>query len=137
MKNLLTIVITMLMGFACIAHTEIANDLEIFAENGEKFTLFVNGQQINEKPASYVKIKNTHHNLVHVRIVMEDKRSRVIKRDALMIHLPGAGSETAPVAAVFMIKKRLAMFKKRRYKIRATTRSPKKIQNVHGFELHS
>ena len=36
----------------------IGHDLTIFAEEGEKFTLFINGQQINEQPQSSVSVKD-------------------------------------------------------------------------------
>ena len=128
MKNLVIMAIFALFGATAIAHGPlVANDLEIFSEEGELFTLYVNGQKVNEEPASYVKLENTHHNMVYARIVLEDKHQTTIKREALMIHVPGADAGNEPVASVFMIKKRLSIFKKRRYKLRSTNRSKKKL----------
>ena len=58
----------------------IGHDLTIFAEEGEKFTLFINGQQINEQPQSSVSVKDISSNTVHSKIVFENSEITALEK---------------------------------------------------------
>jgi hypothetical protein len=49
------------------------NDITVFTENGEAFTLFVNSAKQNDVPAANVKAKNISGNSYQLRLVFLDK----------------------------------------------------------------
>lgn len=100
----------------------IGHDLTIFAEEGEKFTLFINGQQINEQPQSSVSVKDISSNTVHSKIVFENSEITALEKKYLLLAEPGPGDKR-PVSVVYKLKK-----KKEEYKLAFVNRSPKVLQ---------
>ena len=100
----------------------IGHDLTIFAEEGEKFTLFINGQQINEQPQSSVSVKDISSNTVHSKIVFENSEITALEKKYLLLAEPGPG-EKRPVSVVYKLKK-----KKEEYKLAFVNRSSKVLQ---------
>jgi hypothetical protein len=70
MKSLFTSLVMFVMGTALFAQT---NDLVIFSEKGEEFTLYVNSIKQNETPAANVKAKDIKSESFMARIVFVDK----------------------------------------------------------------
>ena len=116
---LLTVLLSL---FASYSQAQISHDLEIYSEDGLKFTLIVNGKVINETPQSNVKITNIENDYVQIVIKFENPELPDIKRKNLQISKPGTGY-SYPVSTVYKIFK-----KKGVYKIRFVSRSEKKIQ---------
>ena len=120
MKKIFTFLIGALF---CIAlNAQISHDLVIFSDSGLKFTLFMNGEQINEEPRANVKIENTELDYCQVKLVFDDSSIPNIEKKILQIGEPGIG-DSPPVATVYRIKN-----KKGTYKLGFVSRSPKKIQ---------
>ncbi len=119
-----TMLLTMLFGlFVNFSQAQISHDLEIYSEDGLKFTLIVNGKVINETPQSNVKITNIENDYVYIVIKFENTELPDIKKKNLQISSPGTGY-SYPVSTVYKIFK-----KKGVYKIRFVSRSEKKIQH--------
>lgn len=108
--------------FAISGYAQISHNLEIFSEDGLKFTLIVNGQKINETPQSNVKIMDTENDYVQMKIAFENTEIPDIKKKFLQIAAPGT-QEKKPVSTVYKIVE-----KKGVYKLRFVSRSDKKIQ---------
>lgn len=110
--------------FSVISFGQIAHDLEIYSEDGKNFTLIINGQTMNEEPASNVQIVDTQKDYVNAKIVFEDASIPPIERKALQIG--GVGDDKGkPVSTVYKIKE-----KKGEYKLRFASRSVKMIQTT-------
>ena len=108
--------------FASYSQAQISHDLEIFSEDGLKFTLIVNGKIINETPQSNVKITNIENDYVQIVIKFDAKELATIKKKNLQIASPGTGT-SYPVSTVYKI-----FYKKGVYKLKFVSRSEKKIQ---------
>lgn len=121
MRKITFSLLFMLLVFALNAQS-IGHDLTIFAEEGEKFTLFINGQQINEQPQSSVSVKDISSNTVHSKIVFENSEITALEKKYLLLAEPGPG-EKRPVSVVYKLKK-----KKEEYKLAFVNRSPKVLQ---------
>lgn len=121
MKNLILISILTLVGFSSTA--QISHDLEIYAENGEKFFLILNGRKMNEEAVSNIQVSNTDKDYVNAKIVFENESIPPIEKKMLQIAEPGT-QEKVPVSAVYKIVE-----KKGAYKLSFSSRSKKKIQN--------
>ena len=107
-------------------YAQIAHDLEIYAENGLKFTLTLNGRVMNEEPVIHIQILNTNKDQIHAIINFEDTSIPPIERKFLQLANPGTNEyETnKPVDVVYKIIK-----KKGKYKLWFASRSNKKIQS--------
>ncbi len=103
-------------------NSQIAHDLEIFADDGILFTLEVNGQLINEDGSNRIFIENTDHDYISVRIKVPNKNVAIIER-TIPIIFPSSYNEKDPVTTVYKLKK-----KKNKYKLHLISRSYKKIQ---------
>jgi len=57
------------------------SNLNLFTEEGENFTLFLNGIQQNNKPQSTVKVQNILDNVQKIRLVFEDKNIQTISQN--------------------------------------------------------
>ncbi len=121
MKTLLSI---LFLSIGMAVSAQIANDLEIYTDDGGKFTLYMNGEKINESPTSRVKVENTHHDIVEVKLVMEDGTTTERKR-LFINHSAGNAhvSSQIPVVSVYKI-----INKKGKLKWKLISRSDKKIQ---------
>lgn len=100
---------------------QIAHDLEIYSEDGLKFTLIINGVTINETPQSNVKVLDTHNDYVLAVLKFEDGSIETIKRKNLQLADPAYAN--SPVSVVYKVVE-----KKGKYKLRFVSRSDKKIQ---------
>jgi len=109
------------MAVTGIKAQTIGHDLTIFAEEGELFTLIINGAKINEQPLASVSVKNVSQNSVNTKILFADENIPAIEKKYLLLAEPGTG-EKRPVATVYKIKK-----KKDEYKLSFVSRSPKTI----------
>jgi len=85
-------------------NSQIAHDIEIFAEDGVMFTLEVNGKVINEEASNRILIENTDHDYVSTRIKLPNK-GVVIER-TIPIAYPSSYNEKSPVTAVYKLKKK-------------------------------
>ncbi len=119
---LLTVLLSLFISYS---QAQISHDLEIFSEDGLKFTLIVNGKVINETPQSNVKIMNIENDNVQIVIKFEDTSIPSIKKKYLQIADPGNNSKY-PVSTVYKI-----FFKKGNYKLKFVSRSKKKIQYIY------
>lgn len=106
------------------ASAQISHDLEIFSEDGLKFTLIVNGRKMNEESVSNIQILNTDKDYVQAKIIFDDQSIPPIEKKFLQIADPGTGTERMPVSAVYKVVE-----KKGKYKLKFASRSFKKIQN--------
>jgi len=119
---LLTVLLSL---FASYSQAQISHDLEIYSDDGLKFTLIVNGKVINETPQSNVKITNIENDYVQVVIKFENGELATIKKKNLQIGTPGT-SDSYPVSTVYKI-----IYKKGVYKLRFVSRTEKKIQYIY------
>jgi len=106
-------------GFSQISH-----DLEIYSEDGLKFTLVLNGRTMNEVPVSNIQVVNTDKDYVNAKIIFEDPNIPEIEKKALQLADPAEGTTKSPVSVVCKIVET----KKGEYKLRFASRSHKKIQ---------
>ncbi|OFZ06983.1 MAG: hypothetical protein A3D92_22675 [Bacteroidetes bacterium RIFCSPHIGHO2_02_FULL_44_7] len=105
---------------------QIAHDLEIFSEDGVKFTLILNGRVMNEQAMSNIQVLNTDKDYLNMKIKFEDPAIPDIERKMLQIANPGTDESVRnkPVSVVYTIVE-----KKGDYKLRFASRSEKKIQD--------
>lgn len=106
------------------AQAQIAHDLTVYSEDGEAFTLFINGQKVNEEPAASVTAPNINFDYAKVVVQFQKEGLAPIERKNLQIATPGTGPK-GPVAAVYAIKE-----KKGEQVLRFVSRSDKKIQDA-------
>ncbi len=104
-------------------HAQIAHDLTVYSEDGEAFTLLVNGQKVNEAPATSVTAQNINFDYAKVVVQFANDSLPPIERKNLQVATPGTGPK-GPVAAVYAIKE-----KKGEQVLRFVSRSDKKIQD--------
>lgn len=105
-------------------HAQIAHDLAVYSEDGDKFTLFVNGEQINAEPVANAKVENTNNDFALVKIVFEDAAIPTIEKKNLQIAEPGVNAK-GPVSVVYKVK----VNKKGEHVLSFVSRSAKKIQD--------
>lgn len=114
------------IGFLLLSlvnYAQIAHDLEIYSEDGLKFTLIVNGKTVNEEPASNIQLIDVQKDYVNAKIVFENAEIPPIERKALQIG--GVGDDKGrPVSTVYTIKE-----KEGECKLRFASRTVKMIQN--------
>lgn len=124
MKSILFSLFALLATSASIA--QISHDLEIYSENGLKFTLIINGRTMNEVPVSNIQVVNTDKDYVNAKIIFEDPNLAEIEKKFLQIAEPGEGNNKYPVSAVY----KLSENKKGEQVLRFGSRSRKKIQET-------
>ncbi|MDX2360879.1 MAG: hypothetical protein QNK23_08740 [Crocinitomicaceae bacterium] len=120
------LILTLLVGFLAInSFGQISHDLEIFSEDGLKFTLILNGRIMNEEPMSNIQILNTDKDYLSLKIKFDDPSIPDIERKMLQIANPSSedAERNKPVTVVYKIVE-----KKGKYKLRFASRSDKKIQ---------
>ncbi|MFT5185405.1 MAG: hypothetical protein ACI84C_002550 [Flavobacteriales bacterium] len=112
-------------AFTLSSFAQIAHDLEIYSEDGLKFTLILNGRVMNEAPASNIQILNTNKDYLNAKIKFEDDSMEDITRKNLQLAHPGTdqAKTNTPVSVVYKIVE-----KKGKYKLKFASRSDKKIQ---------
>src|SRR5688500_14450327 len=87
------------------AQAQIAHDLTIYSEDGEAFTLYINGQKVNEQASASVTAPNINFDYAKVKVQFEKEGLLPIERKNLQIAEPGTGPK-GPVAAVYAIKEK-------------------------------
>lgn len=124
MKIHLTLLIFSVL--ALNSFSQIAHDLEVFSEDGVKFTLILNGRVMNEQPMSSIQVLNTDKDYLNLKIKFEDAMIPDIERKMLQIANPGTDEyeRNKPVSVVYKIVE-----KKGQYKLNFASRSDKKIQD--------
>ena len=124
MKIHLTLLIFSVLAFHSFG--QIAHDLEVFSEDGVKFTLILNGRVMNEQPMSSIQVLNTDKDYLNLKIKFEDAMIPDIERKMLQIANPGTDEyeRNKPVSVVYKIVE-----KKGQYKLHFASRSDKKIQD--------
>ncbi len=80
-KKILLATIFFISCGSLIAQT---SDLDFFTEGGENFTLYVNGEKINEQPKSKVIAENISGDMAAVKIIFEQEGLREIKSSMLI-----------------------------------------------------
>jgi hypothetical protein len=73
MKHYLYLIITILF-LSSSSYANVNNDLVVFCNDGERFTLILNGQRYNETPATTVKATSLNLKTYQVRIIFENKK---------------------------------------------------------------
>lgn len=105
---------------------QISHDLEIYSENGLKFTLVLNGRTMNDDVVSNIQVLNTDKDYLNAKIVFEDPTIPPIEKKFLQLAEPGQATDKAPVSVVYKIVET----KKGKLKLKFASRSRKKIQNA-------
>ncbi len=124
MKQFLSILLFALV-LAPSVNAQIAHDLEIYSENGLKFTLILNGREMNAEPVSNIQIINTDKDYLHAKIIFENQTIPPIEKKFLQLADPGQETNKAPVSVVYKI----VTNRKGKHKLRFASRSFKKIQD--------
>ena len=105
---------------------QISHDLEIYSEDGLKFTLVINGRTMNEVPVSNIQVVNTDKDYIQAKIIFEDSNIPAIEKKFLQLADPGQGDNKAPVSVVYKIVES----KKGDHNLKFASRSHKKIQDA-------
>lgn len=84
MKKLLMIV---LAAFPILGFAQLSNEgvLTVFSEDGDKFTLILNGEAQNDVPQSNIRIEELPQPYYSAKIVFEDKTIKEISKKNLML----------------------------------------------------
>ncbi len=106
--------------------SQISHDLEIYSENGLKFTLVLNGRTMNAEPVSNIQIVNKDKDYVNAKIIFEDPNIAEIEKKYLQLADPGTGTDKVPVSVVYKITEN----KKGEQNLKFASRSHKKIQEA-------
>lgn len=124
MKLIFSIIVFSLF-FSTTTTAQIGHDLEIYSENGLKFTLILNGRTMNEEPVSTIQVVNTDKDYVHAKIIFENQSIPPIEKKALQLADPAERTTKSPVSVVMKIIEN----KKGEQVLRFASRSHKKIQS--------
>lgn len=114
-------------AFALVSSAQIAHDLEIFSETGDKFKVYVNGLLLSEKYGSHVKLDNIQNDFLNIKMEFEDQTKGTIEKKYLGLSDPSEGTSNAPkspCANVYKVKAN----KKGELVLTFVSRSKKKIQ---------
>ena len=110
--------------FLAAQTTQIGHDLTIFSEDGVKFKVILNGQVMNEVPASRVFCENLNNDWLKCIIQFEDSKIPTIERKVLQLK-SASNPNGLPEAVVYQIKE-----KEGKYTLRWSSASLKKIQQT-------
>lgn len=127
MKNL-SILALLVLVFSSVSYGQIAHDLEIFSETGDKFIVVINGQPLSDRYGTHVKLDNIQNDNLHVKIEFEDKTKEPILKKYLLLADPGEQHDgpKAPQSNVYKVKAN----RKGKLRLAYVSRSPKKVQQV-------
>lgn len=131
MKHIFIVLLFSFIGIT--SFSQISHDLEIYSEDGLKFTLVLNGRTMNEIPVSNIQVVNTDKDYVHAKIIFEDPNIPEIEKKALQLADPGEGTVKSPVSVVCKIVET----KKGEQVLRFGSRSHKKIQSTDVIIIES
>lgn len=113
------------LSTSIMSYAQISHDLEIYSENGLKFTLVINGRTMNEVPVSNIQVVNTDKDYINAKIIFEDPNLPEIEKKFLQLADPGEGDYKSPVSVVYKIVET----KKGDQALKFASRSHKKIQS--------
>lgn len=107
--------------------SQIAHDLELFSETGDRFIVYVNGQLLSNQYSGHVKLDNVQHDNLHIKIEFEDKTKEPIIKKYVYLADPGEEKQPkSPQSNVYKVKQT----KKGKMKLAFVSRAYKKIQPV-------
>lgn len=115
--------------FPVFSFGQIAHDLEIFSETGDKFKIYVNGLALSDTYGSHVRLDNVQNDNLNIKIEFEDENKAPIIKKYLLLSDPAEGTSNepkSPCANVYKIKAN----KKGELVLTFVSRSKKKIQPV-------
>ncbi len=81
----LTFIIILAVTFQVLAQRQQFGHLTIFSEDGDKFTLFLNGEQINDQPQTNLRVEELTQPYYNAKIVFEDNTKAAITKNSLEI----------------------------------------------------
>lgn len=85
MKNKITFFAILLVSVFGFSQVSPVGHLNIFSEDGDRFTLILNGEVINDSPQSNLRVEDLNQPYYNVRIKFEDTALSDISRNSLMI----------------------------------------------------
>ena len=77
-----------LLTFCLFAQVQPVGHLTIFSEDGDKFTLFLNGEQINDKPQVNIRVEDLNQPYYNAKITFEDQTKEPITKNRLPVTDP-------------------------------------------------
>lgn len=100
MMNKIIILVSILLA-TLSSQAEFISHCTIYSENGEKFTVYFNGEKKNEEPSEHVRIINLTQSYYSLKIKFEDATIPDIVSNVFNIH----DANGNPVDATFIISK--------------------------------
>lgn len=92
------------------------SNLKVYTENGEKFTLVVDGIEINSEPSTVVTATEIDSNRCYVQVIFNDKKKTTVAKDVKFLPM---GNEFS-----LCVEKKKKKKKKGPYKIRKVKSEP-------------
>lgn len=84
-RSLLTLFLVFSTIVQMSAQRQPYGHLTIFSEDGDKFTLYLNGEQINDTPQTNLRVEELTQPYYNARIVFDDATKVAITKNSLMI----------------------------------------------------
>ena len=95
-----TIFSLVFMLFAYVIQAQ-SNEVEIYTEDAKLFTVYVDGQQMNDTPLSNVKFTSTKSESLDFRIVFEENNAVLEKKAVQMVSATAKSSLTNGARVVY------------------------------------
>lgn len=84
MKIVLTALLS-IVTLCTIAQSSKVGHLSIFSEDGDRFTLYLNGEMINDEPQTNLRVEDLSQPYYNARIVFEDTAKTEIRKKHLLV----------------------------------------------------
>ena len=97
-----TIFSLVFMLFAYVMQAQ-SNEVEIYTEDAKLFTVYVDGQQMNDTPLSNVKFTSTKSESLDFRIVFEENNAVLEKKAVQMVSATAKSSLTNGARVVYQL----------------------------------
>ena len=97
-----TIFSLVFMLFAYVIQAQ-SNEVEIYTEDAKLFTVYVDGQQMNDTPLSNVKFTSTKSERLDFRIVFEENNAVLEKKAVQMVSATAKSSLTNGARVVYQL----------------------------------
>lgn len=97
-----TIFSLVFMLFAYVIQAQ-SNEVEIYTEDAKLFTVYVDGQQMNDTPLSNVKFTSTKSESLDFRIVFEENNAVLEKKAVQMVSATAKSSLTNGARVVYQL----------------------------------
>ena len=85
MSRKITFIALLLLPFLGFSQRGPVGHLTIFSEDGDKFTLFLNGEQINDVPQTNLRVEDLNQPYYNAKIKFEDKTLQDVSKNSLML----------------------------------------------------